>query len=82
MQYMKCVICEVKCTISLQENESEVDRLIEKHQNFEKLVYSHEERFKALERLTAVSFLLIFREKLARYSDEILSARQRTHLDN
>ncbi|XP_028393281.1 spectrin beta chain, non-erythrocytic 1-like isoform X3 [Dendronephthya gigantea] len=35
------------------ENESEVDRLIEKHQNFEKLVTSHEERFKALERLTA-----------------------------
>ena len=79
---MKCVVCEVKCTISLQENESEVDRLIEKHQNFEKLVNSHEERFKALERLTAVSFLLIFREKLARYSDEILSSRQRSHLDN
>ena len=56
---MQCTKC-AKGVVLFQENESEVDRLIEKHQNFEKLVNSHEERFKALERLTAVSLLAIF----------------------
>ena len=36
-----------------------MDKMIEKHQNFEKLVNSHEERFKALERLTAVKISIM-----------------------
>lgn len=38
----------------LQDDLNEVEQLLEKHANFEKLVNTQEERFAALERLTTV----------------------------
>jgi len=38
----------------LQDDLNEVEQLLEKHSNFEKLVNTQEERFFALERLTTV----------------------------
>lgn len=46
------MICYI---VALQEDIAEVEKLLEKHGNFEKLVIAQEERFAALERLTAVS---------------------------
>ena len=41
--------------LCLQNDLNEVEQLLEKHANFEKLVNTQEERFLALERLTTVN---------------------------
>lgn len=41
--------------LCLQDDLNEVEQLLEKHANFEKLVNTQEERFLALERLTTVN---------------------------
>ena len=48
--------CDLIFFFPLQTDLNEVEQLLEKHANFEKLVNTQEERFLALERLTTVIY--------------------------